>query len=295
MTSVVGIDSSRLLSQFSGANVTPATASLMWSASSNNPNRPKVATYSTRLDGIIVRILSKGSTLNTTAYKIYLGNLSEGIKAIGSKPEYTSDQEIKAIVGYLTYELDDAKNTLSAGGTIFTEISNLIEGTNTTPATTNTSLATPTNVVTNTQTSTTGTPSTPSVSPNWIGSTININQLSVGGAPVIVARNTAGMIAQSVELMVVNTSYQQALNGGWLAANTNTDLDKFSVTIGASSAGEFINLYKLSEPSASPYGPDASINYDLAVKIKSADGVYRSVQFKVQKSAGSNWGTAATT
>ncbi len=124
----------------------------------------------------------------------------------------------------------------------------------------------------------------PKLSPNWIGSTINMNQLVTGGAPVIVARNAGGLIAQSVEIVQVNTLFQDPASGAWVTGNTNNDISKFNVTISGSSISEFINLYKVSEPNASPY-PNGMIRYEFAVKINSTDGVYRSVNFTVTKPA----------
>lgn len=124
-----GLSGGKLLSQFSGNGVTPATASSMWQPSVGNPNRAKVSSYSTRLDAIIVRILARGSALTATGFKAYIANLSDGIVAIGAKPEYADDQDIKNVVAYLTYELNDAKTSLSMGGAFFSDITNLVEGT----------------------------------------------------------------------------------------------------------------------------------------------------------------------
>lgn len=124
-----GLSGGKLLSQFSGNSVTPATASTMWQPSVGNPNRVKVVEYSTRLDGIIVRILARGSTLTASGFKSYIANLADGILAIGAKPEYADDQDIKNVVAYLTYELNDAKTSLSMGGAFFSDITNLVEGT----------------------------------------------------------------------------------------------------------------------------------------------------------------------
>ena len=129
----------------------------------------------------------------------------------------------------------------------------------------------------------------PTSVPNWIGTNVSMSQLSVGGAPVKVATNAGRLIAQSIQLIGVTTSYQVAPNGAWTTINTNTDLDKFSVTLSGSSIGEFINLYKVVEL-PTPYGIDAPIEYSISVKINSADGIYRAVEFKVIKSAGATWG-----
>ena len=103
------IDGNRLLSQFSGTNVTPATAASMWGSSPNNPYLNNVGTYNSRLDTVIRSTLSKGANLPSANFQTYLDKLASGIVTMGTKPEYANNQEIKNIIGYISFELADAK------------------------------------------------------------------------------------------------------------------------------------------------------------------------------------------
>ncbi len=54
-----GTDSGRLLSQFSGTGVVPATASERWKPTEANPYRPAISNYAGRVDALVVNILAR--------------------------------------------------------------------------------------------------------------------------------------------------------------------------------------------------------------------------------------------
>ena len=151
IASISVIDSSKLLSQFSGTNVTPINAASLWSPSSKNPNRANISAYSPRLDNVITNILSRWANLTPAAFTSYLGKLSEGITTLGRRSEYASDQTTKDIIAYLLYEINDAKTTVALGNNIFWDITSLIENTNTNTLE-NSTQTTATNTNTNTTT-----------------------------------------------------------------------------------------------------------------------------------------------
>lgn len=99
----------------------------MWSASSNNPYISRVGTYNGRIDGVIKGTLSRGSNLTTEKYQTYLDTLATGIVEMGKKPAYATDADIQNIVGYIVFELGEAKKAFSGSNSFFTDYSNLVD------------------------------------------------------------------------------------------------------------------------------------------------------------------------
>lgn len=128
MISTGGMEGNRLLSQFSGTNVTPVNAASLWSASPNNPYLNSVGTYNSRLDTVIRSTLSKGANLPSANFQTYLDKLASGIVIMGTKPEYANNQEIKNIIGYISFELADAKTAFSASNVFLSDYTNMVDG-----------------------------------------------------------------------------------------------------------------------------------------------------------------------
>lgn len=62
--------------------------------------------------------------LNVEQFKVFLTNVDFGIKTLATQPEYISNQNVQNIVGYLTFELADAKtNTTTLVTPIVSEVS----------------------------------------------------------------------------------------------------------------------------------------------------------------------------
>lgn len=101
----------------------------MWQPSANNPNRAAVATYSTRLDAIVISILGRGTGLSATGFTTYLKNLSTGITALAAGPKYANDAEVQKISAYLTYELTDTATALSSGNMFMDDLIVLVNNT----------------------------------------------------------------------------------------------------------------------------------------------------------------------
>jgi hypothetical protein len=126
----LGLRPESLLSQFSGASVTPSTASSLWRPSTNNPNRTAIAAHSTRLDAIIVNILGRGTNLSATGFTAYLKNLSVGISDLAKSSKYASDADVQKMSAYLLFELNDTTLALSSGNIFLDDLSVLIGTTN---------------------------------------------------------------------------------------------------------------------------------------------------------------------
>lgn len=113
-----GSGSGGLLSQFSGFDVTPSTASSSWRPTPSNPYRADIESFSKRVDGLIVHILDRGSGLAGDRYVTYLRTLVTRFEAMAKEPQYASDREVASIVNYLNYELTDAAKTFSLGNLV---------------------------------------------------------------------------------------------------------------------------------------------------------------------------------
>jgi hypothetical protein len=101
-----------------------------WTASANNPYRSSIrAEYIPRIDGVILRILAKGKDLQVSVYPTYISNVSKGIDALRTKPEYINNMEITSIIKYISYELDGVSRNLASNDSFFNDLMQVIDGT----------------------------------------------------------------------------------------------------------------------------------------------------------------------
>lgn len=124
-----GNNVTKLFSQFSGANTSPANAVTQWQPTPSNTYRTAVGTANaTRLDGVVRSILSRGTALNVDQFKAFLTNVDTGVKTLAAKPAYVADQNVQNIVGYIAFELSDAKANITSGADFVTEMVGVIDG-----------------------------------------------------------------------------------------------------------------------------------------------------------------------
>lgn len=57
--------------------------------------------------------LYRGAHLTPEKFQAYLSNLALGIQEMGKKPAYANNTDVQNIVGYISYEFDEAKKSFS--------------------------------------------------------------------------------------------------------------------------------------------------------------------------------------
>lgn len=97
--------------------------------STDNPNRTKFTSdYVSRIDQVVLGIYQKGSTLTGQQYATYISSVSDGIRALASSSDYSSNTEIQNITNYITYELTSERRRLASGDTFLSDFSNVVNG-----------------------------------------------------------------------------------------------------------------------------------------------------------------------
>ena len=61
----------------------------------------------------MLSIADKGKNLSRANYTQYLGAVGSAVKNLGDDPQFSSNLEVKAIVNYISFELESARNSIA--------------------------------------------------------------------------------------------------------------------------------------------------------------------------------------
>jgi hypothetical protein len=106
------------------------SSSLAHAVTAGNPHATSInSAYLPRLDTLVTSIADKGKNLPRANYAQYLSAVSSAVTDLGNDPQFSSNLEVKAIVNYISFELESTRNSITSGEAFMSRLSDVVAST----------------------------------------------------------------------------------------------------------------------------------------------------------------------